>query len=557
MLAARLTALLAAVTPAGAGGTNTAPSLLALLGGLSPEDFSAAGEGGARRPAHAHATTASAQLRARLAPLSHELFQLVNEPSALDGSYPIPRAVREPDEAEPMSRTGRWDGAVSIWQGLHGSGAGSAGSGPWSADALDFMQSEGMTVSMQDCERVVPRARRISRELSRALGHYVRVNLYISPEPPSTVPGAGSSSAAVAGFSRHFDSDDVFILQLHGRKRWEVYGRAVDHPTKDWRPKELHAMWSGSRSGSTPQPRATAGAEALGERLLDVVLEPGDTLHIPRGFVHRAVAQPGSGRSEHATLAVLNLCWADVVGHALTALLENGDSGHALTALLENGNSFLQSNGDADGGFSSKWVRPSIAKQPCCGALLKLLVEDIRTTLDADKTGALRAAVPLSATLGTGFQLEEANANDVNTDGAAGIDMVAAHALLLADARASPALLDGDPAAVTEMVFSTEAYVEFTAQLLEATKFGATARKEKGKKAKKQRREDGVVAQLRGFLLGRLAPLDRPSVAESNLRAAHERVLAVEARLHEGGPQWLEDLRPVTFQRSSGFRKQE
>ena len=88
---------------------------------------------------------------------------------------------------------------------------------------------------------------------------------------------------SVHGLDLHRDDQDVFILQLDGRKRWLLYGFAVDGVDRN----EL-------RSRSVPP----AGA------LLDQILEAGDLLYIPRGCYH--VAVPMNEVALHLTVGVKN-----------------------------------------------------------------------------------------------------------------------------------------------------------------------------------------------------------------------------------------------------------
>src|SRR4029077_17562661 len=85
------------------------------------------------------------------------------------------------------------------------------------------------------------------------------------------------------GLDLHRDNQEIFILQLDGRKRWLLYGFSVDGVD----PSEL-------RSSSVPP----SGA------LLDQILQPGDLLYIPRGCYH--VAVPMNEPTLHLTLGVKN-----------------------------------------------------------------------------------------------------------------------------------------------------------------------------------------------------------------------------------------------------------
>lgn len=83
----------------------------------------------------------------------------------------------------------------------------------------------------------------------------------------------------------HVDPDDLFVLQLEGRKHWNVYG---------WDP-----FW---QNGSRSQPPSPA---------LQVELSPGDLLYVPQHWIHAAGA--GTEFSFALTMGFRPLSWADLL----------------------------------------------------------------------------------------------------------------------------------------------------------------------------------------------------------------------------------------------------
>jgi ribosomal protein L16 Arg81 hydroxylase len=88
---------------------------------------------------------------------------------------------------------------------------------------------------------------------------------------------------ALHGLDLHRDNQEIFILQLDGRKRWLVYGFSVDGIDR-------------TELSTTSEPPAGA--------LLDQILQPGDLLYIPRGCYHLAV--PMNEPTLHLTIGVKN-----------------------------------------------------------------------------------------------------------------------------------------------------------------------------------------------------------------------------------------------------------
>ena len=106
------------------------------------------------------------------------------------------------------------------------------------------------------------------------------------------------------GFSPHFDDIDAFVLQLEGRKRWRVY------PPRDEREAlPRYSSRNFSRGEIAPEPT------------LEVELEPGDLLYMPRGTVHEARCAEGA-HSLHVTVSTNQFnAYADVLELALPEAL--------------------------------------------------------------------------------------------------------------------------------------------------------------------------------------------------------------------------------------------
>lgn len=104
------------------------------------------------------------------------------------------------------------------------------------------------------------------------------------------------------GFKAHFDTHDVFILQVHGSKRWRLYGTPIALPL--------------SGQGSE------AVQEEPGLPVTEFELNAGDTLYIPRGLVHDAPSLDST--SMHITVGILSYTWTDLMLESLAdAVLED------------------------------------------------------------------------------------------------------------------------------------------------------------------------------------------------------------------------------------------
>jgi bifunctional lysine-specific demethylase and histidyl-hydroxylase NO66 len=138
--------------------------------------------------------------------------------------------------------------------------------------------AEGATIVLQALHRYWEPLFHFCRELEISLTHPVQVNTYLTP------PRA-------RGLDVHYDTHDVFVLQVSGSKLWKVYGSQVDLPLAHQRRRE-----------GFPDP---------GEPQIDVELKPGDCLYIPRGFLH--AAETARSESTHMTVGILVFRWMDVL----------------------------------------------------------------------------------------------------------------------------------------------------------------------------------------------------------------------------------------------------
>lgn len=128
---------------------------------------------------------------------------------------------------------------------------------------------EGATLIINGVHKRIPEIAAFASEVKFALGYGVQVNAYCS------WPGR-------QGFSSHYDTHEVFILQVDGRKQWYVFPDTIKYPLPE------------QKSSSFPPPE--------GEPYLSCILNPGDVLYIPRGHWHYAVALDEP--SLHLTLGV-------------------------------------------------------------------------------------------------------------------------------------------------------------------------------------------------------------------------------------------------------------
>jgi lysine-specific demethylase/histidyl-hydroxylase NO66 len=138
----------------------------------------------------------------------------------------------------------------------------------------------GATIVLQSLQRYWPPLTELSRQLELFFTHPVQVNAYLTPP-------------ASRGLGVHHDTHDVFVLQVHGRKLWQVWDAAVPFPLAH-------------------QKQLPPGAESPTEApQVDAELAPGDCLYVPRGFRH--AARTAETASLHLTVGMLTRNWNDLL----------------------------------------------------------------------------------------------------------------------------------------------------------------------------------------------------------------------------------------------------
>ena len=141
------------------------------------------------------------------------------------------------------------------------------------------LHDRGATVIVSQANRLLSPLNAFCRSLQASLGNRCQANVYLSP------PGS-------QGFNPHYDSHDVFILQVSGQKTFRFYAGGQVLPL--------------NRQRFDPE------LATCGELKRSITLNPGDTLYIPRGMMHDALAE-GNEASLHVTVGVFTVTLVDLL----------------------------------------------------------------------------------------------------------------------------------------------------------------------------------------------------------------------------------------------------
>ncbi|KAM9840001.1 ribosomal oxygenase 1 [Aulostomus maculatus] len=127
--------------------------------------------------------------------------------------------------------------------------------------------------------------------LQEQFGSMAGANVYLTP------PGT-------QGFAPHYDDIEAFVVQLEGKKHWRVYNPRTED--------EVLPVLSSPNFNQAE----------IGKPILEVVLQAGDLLYFPRGFIHQGDCLPDT-HSLHITISSYQKnSWGDLLLKMVPAALE-------------------------------------------------------------------------------------------------------------------------------------------------------------------------------------------------------------------------------------------
>lgn len=133
---------------------------------------------------------------------------------------------------------------------------------------------DGATLVIDEVEDTLPPLRDLAVSL---------MNFFKAPTFVNMYAGWGSNN----GFALHYDPQDVFVVQVHGRKHWQVW-----KPTREW----------------SMVPDVEVAPAPTGPPDFDAEITDGDVLYLPRGSWH--LPHPAGEPCLHLAVCVTN--WTGV-----------------------------------------------------------------------------------------------------------------------------------------------------------------------------------------------------------------------------------------------------
>lgn len=147
---------------------------------------------------------------------------------------------------------------------------------------------EGSTITLAYLDTVVPALTSFCRGLESEFSCPFQANVYLTPP--------GNQGAKI-----HYDTHDVFVLQVAGSKHWTLYGTPVAVPLRDQ--------------------DFDSAQHQTGAPTMEFELSAGDLVYIPRGCVHDA--RSTDTVSLHITVGILAYTWTDFLLEAVAGACLN------------------------------------------------------------------------------------------------------------------------------------------------------------------------------------------------------------------------------------------
>ncbi|BDA49680.1 Ribosomal oxygenase 2 [Coccomyxa sp. Obi] len=167
------------------------------------------------------------------------------------------------------------------------------------------LYKEGWTLQVHQPQRFCDALTEQCFSLERQLGCLVGSNAYITP-------------AGAQGLAPHHDDVEIFVVQTEGRKKWRLY-----------------APLGGLELPSTSS--NDLSEDVIGEPTMEITLEVGDVLYMPRGTVHEAITDDTSASCHITISAYQHFSFATLAQHVLGTLTEGQTAEVCLPIELRRG----------------------------------------------------------------------------------------------------------------------------------------------------------------------------------------------------------------------------
>lgn len=154
-------------------------------------------------------------------------------------------------------------------------------------ERLMELHNDGATIILRAIHNWYRPLQRLRLQCESTFYSPVQINVYLTPPENTSTPP-------------HWDTHDLFVLQLKGTKNWKIFSGSYALPLSD--------------------DRFIPGVSDAGSPVNELLLEAGDIAYLPRGTVH----EPQSFTySVHAAVGILSNRWVDLLIENIRLLAKN------------------------------------------------------------------------------------------------------------------------------------------------------------------------------------------------------------------------------------------
>ncbi|MFF0139643.1 JmjC domain-containing protein [Streptomyces sp. NPDC005227] len=144
---------------------------------------------------------------------------------------------------------------------------------------LRKLYASGYTIRLGNLQRVIPSFARICEAIQQETGYSNYVHAFLTP-------------AGEQGLLHHWDQQMAVIVQMAGSKTWQLWKPVYDSPMREY--QESFRVWQNDFIPAWEE----AGPD------MEIDLRAGQTMLLPRGWVHNPHALNSGEDSVHLTFAI-------------------------------------------------------------------------------------------------------------------------------------------------------------------------------------------------------------------------------------------------------------
>lgn len=201
----------------------------------------------------------------------NSLFQIDHVDKVLEVSRPRGGNLRVVKNQEPMlsSKFEQADGSLNLNQ-------------------LYAAYADGHTIVINELDQFWQPLKTFCQNMTNFLSHHTAGNMYLTPKNQNAL-------------HPHYDTHDVYVLQIHGTKHWRLYDAVGARPL-------LNSHQPIFKAEQLRNPK-------------EITLKAGDMMYMPRGIPHEAYTKDES--SLHITIGTYPAQWLDLFQKSLFLLAHN------------------------------------------------------------------------------------------------------------------------------------------------------------------------------------------------------------------------------------------